>query len=160
MCIWIGSLVRWTWLGLFIFHPLSCFLYYCLSMLSNVSSSSSVLVKRMINVSPFLLPLLSSQLSSFFPFYLWMYFIFSPWSTANIFLKILLKMFEMFTIIQCSVFLFTMLNIKYFLPSSGLFSVDLPVLLVSCLFIFLKSLKSTLYYLTNLPFVTLSLCLQ
>lgn len=42
--------------------------------------------------------------------------------------------------------LFVAVNIKSLSPS--LFSVDLPVLLASHLFIFLKSLKATLYDLT------------
>lgn len=64
------------------------------------------------------------------------------------FLKTLLWLVEMFTKIQCSVLLFVALNIKSPSPSFVLFSVDLPVLLASHLFIFLKSLKATLYDLT------------
>lgn len=47
------------------------------------------------------------------------------------FLKIQLQLVKMFTKIQHSLFLFATLNIKSFLPSFGLFSIDLPMLLVS-----------------------------
>lgn len=92
-------------------------------------------------------PSLIAQSSTIFSSFLYLN-VFSLPSLINCkyFFKILLQLVEMFTKIQCSVFFFGTLNRKSFLPSFGLFSIGLPVLLVSHFFTFLKSLKDTLYF--------------